>query len=379
MKALSGDRSTLSYPELTQDPRLGTAALQESTWVVPVDDAGTNRPSRRRRCRPLVDRRRRDAAQPTSPSPRAHCKALLQAGFTMGQIARIAGVPEARVRSLPYQRLDSVAPQVAHAVMNVSLIPTDGRDMTPAVGAGRRVRALAALGWPIDEIARRTAASVQVLGKLAADSWTMTTSELWWKIFDVYEELSGTVGPDDQCRSAAIDRGWVTPLAWDDDEIDHPGRCPHLPKDVAGLIDEIAVDRAWSCGAAEPVELTIAEEQAVIARYDAERHRSVSPLSLEDLAMMLGKTFDATNRQLERWRTRQRTAMIAPLTALLQAHATGQDTRDMFADFMQEFAGQFPENPCTTAKLVSVLAAREAAAPQRHTSSTPELLACLAS
>jgi hypothetical protein len=42
----------------------------------------------------------------------------------------------------------------------------------------------------------------------------------------VYDELAMTPGPSTRARDAAARRGWVPPLAWDDDEIDDPQARP---------------------------------------------------------------------------------------------------------------------------------------------------------
>ena len=70
--------------------------------------------------------------------------------------------------------------------------------------------------------------------------------------------------------------------------------------------------------------------------------------------------------------------MLAKLNALLEAHASGQDTSARFAEFMAEYGHFFPERPADTDELVDVLAARAAAARRMARSMSTEQRAELA-
>ncbi len=63
--------------------------------------------------------------------------------------------------------------------------------------------------------------------------------------------------------------------------------------------------------------------------------------------------------------------LLQDLNALLAKHASGQDTTDDFAQFMQEHGEQFPENPADTDELVDQLARQAAAAEQLMRSLSP--------
>ncbi|WP_440899035.1 vWA domain-containing protein [Actinosynnema sp.] len=64
--------------------------------------------------------------------------------------------------------------------------------------------------------------------------------------------------------------------------------------------------------------------------------------------------------------------MLGDLNALLAAHASGQDVRERFAEFMRRHGEFFPENPKDVDELVDVLAARSAAAQRVMNSMTEE-------
>lgn len=96
---------------------------------------------------------------------------------------------------------------------------------TDGTGTGRRLRALAALGWPAYEIAARMGVTHQCIEqwRRGRDRVRCTTHA---RITALYDELSMTVGPSADTRRRALRYGWPPPLAWDDDTIDDPTARP---------------------------------------------------------------------------------------------------------------------------------------------------------
>ncbi len=69
---------------------------------------------------------------------------------------------------------------------------------------------------------------------------------------------------------------------------------------------------------------------------------------------------------------RQRVSdMLKDLNELLEAHNRGEDTSEMFDEFMDAHGDFFPENPRNTEELIDSLAQRAAAAQQFYNSLTP--------
>lgn len=96
--------------------------------------------------------------------------------------------------------------------------------LVPAFGAQRRIRALAAIGWPFAEI------SVQ-LGRKRAHEGIATLLRQDWvqrktaeRVDEVYRRLCMTPGPNPTVAKRARLNGWAPPLAWDD--IDDPDETP---------------------------------------------------------------------------------------------------------------------------------------------------------
>ena len=96
------------------------------------------------------------------------------------------------------------------------------RRLVSPVGAQRRLRALAAIGWSAQRLAAevgRTEGWIKLLRNARSPSITRTT-EL--RIQALYERLGGTPGPSAEARRAAGVRKWAPPLAWYGRDIDDP-------------------------------------------------------------------------------------------------------------------------------------------------------------
>lgn len=91
----------------------------------------------------------------------------------------------------------------------------------PAAGTCRRLQALAALGWPSAAIAARLQVSDAAVIARTTSSRTVDRRTAA-RVRRVYDELSMSVGPSSITRKRALAKGWVPPLAWDDDTIDDP-------------------------------------------------------------------------------------------------------------------------------------------------------------
>jgi hypothetical protein len=105
----------------------------------------------------------------------------------------------------------------------------------PSLITARKLRALAAIGWPSYVLAERMGVSRQLLTRLRlvdrrCKSVFTSTAE---KIDALYLELHMIPGPSPTMRRRAAANGWAPPLAWND--IDDPDETPQLgaPVDVA--------------------------------------------------------------------------------------------------------------------------------------------------
>jgi hypothetical protein len=87
----------------------------------------------------------------------------------------------------------------------------------------RRIRALAAIGWPFSELSRHLGFRGKEYPQqlLRRPRVNVATAR---KVADLYDRLSMTPGPSQEARTRAAAKGWAPPLAWDD--IDDPHETP---------------------------------------------------------------------------------------------------------------------------------------------------------
>lgn len=168
---------------------------------------------------------------PAAPA-RAHLLALREAGVGYSQVAKLAGLSPSTVGRLlwPVDRpVPSVLAWVADAILGVR--PGTARRAEQAridgTGTARRVQALVALGWSfIDQAAAIGWGNANYRRLADADLVRPDTARA---VARLYDRWSMRPAPDSvkslRARRMAARRGWVPPLAWDDDTIDdHRGR-----------------------------------------------------------------------------------------------------------------------------------------------------------
>lgn len=84
----------------------------------------------------------------------------------------------------------------------------------PSRGTQRRLRALALVGWPHEEIGRRMGMSRTAVSKiLSQDVVYLETAE---RFAEFYREHAWISGPSEAVRRLAYRKGWPGPLDWDD-------------------------------------------------------------------------------------------------------------------------------------------------------------------
>jgi transcriptional regulator with XRE-family HTH domain len=157
---------------------------------------------------------------------------------------------------------------------------TRGMESTliPSLGTQRRIRALQAMGWTMNDIASRAGVtSRRVEQWLRHDQIHYTTAE---KVAAVYEALSMTLGPSNMARVRARNRGYLPPLAWDDIDRDpDPKRRRKADAAWQGTIDHAIVERVL-CGEKRPRKLTWAEGAEITRRLVA---RGLSWAQIEEM------------------------------------------------------------------------------------------------
>jgi hypothetical protein len=207
---------------------------------------------------------------------RAHLQKLVDYGMNPMMIARCAGVTAPTVRNTLELRYKRLGFHTAALMMKAHPIPREDMSMVLSIGAVRRMRALQAIGWTgrcLEE------AGGGMLGHLT--SRKVCSYQKWAVIAQLYDQLSMTVGPSQQTRTWARNRGYPNPLEWEGLDIDDPEAQAVL-----------AVELSAEFLAQERAEL----KAAVIEAYEV----GISSAS------EIGQRFGVLERQVHRWTTHLR-------------------------------------------------------------------------
>lgn len=114
----------------------------------------------------------------------------------------------------------------------------NGPTKVSTTGAIRRLRALATMGWSLQDVATEMGVELgsSVGGLSQRETITRTVHD---RIAAAYDRLHTKPGPSPRSRRYAQREGWAPPLAWDDDTIDDPNAKPNLGEAARGLdLDE---------------------------------------------------------------------------------------------------------------------------------------------
>ena len=188
--------------------------------------------------------------------------ALVDAGMPLAQIAaRIYTDPcvVQRLKNHPGGEGLQASRRVVDAILALdpSVVYTaylDAADEAHVDGTGsrRRLRSLVAVGWPQRELAERCDWVYENLNTFINHEDRGLTAAAARRVAAVFTELQlhPEGGPSTKSRRLARAKGWVPPLAWDEDTIDDPHARPaELPDDDREhIVDEILVERcvaAW--------------------------------------------------------------------------------------------------------------------------------------
>lgn len=239
----------------------------------------------------------------------AHIKKFRAAGVSDTEAMTLFGM----ARSSFYRLLrgEDITRDTEQRVLAVPVPPKRQKSSNLAAvdasGTRRRIQALVALGWPQNELARRLSVHCQWLSaallqtRVAAKSADAVRA-LYDQLWDAVPELDGIPAfHAARARETAAQRGWVSPLAWDDDTIDDPTAVPVT--DAAAPPPATGADAAarWLMG--ESVVLDPASRREVIQHLMEWTDQTV-----EQIARRLEMEPDTLSRSWERIKKRARDA-----------------------------------------------------------------------
>lgn len=271
------------------------------------------------RCEPCRAKSRNTAAKNTrlkayGRSPftdaepaRQHIAKLRADGMGLQRIADLSGVartilcgliwgsPSEGVKPTKRLRRDNAA-----RILAVEL-DVDPRTTVDGTGTTRRLQALAAIGWSAPLISDRTGICIDQIRRLTRGQQRpqRSTAEA---IAAAYDEMWKEQPPQAttarrivvrRARNDAERKGWVGPLAWEDDTIDDPDAEPFRPRQLRAKeadparrhVDEVLVQRALS---GVRVEANPREREEIVRRWRDAGRRLVDLERIQEWSIRQG-------------------------------------------------------------------------------------------
>ena len=154
----------------------------------------------------------------------AHIENLIKSGWTLDAIEKASGVDRRGMYRIRRRLQKSVNHDTARRLLALQSGGTPY--LVDAVGARRRVQALAAIGWSLASQAEAVGLSHTAAEEIASGLRTSVMHSTHEAIRTLYQDRSKKAGPSGWVRAFAARRGWHGPLAWDD--IDDPNAQPEI-------------------------------------------------------------------------------------------------------------------------------------------------------
>lgn len=165
--------------------------------------------------------------------------------------------------------------------------------LVPAIGAARRLQALALAGYEAVDVAARMGVHREQIRRWRNPIAPTISRRRHNDIAALARQLDGTVGPSRRARTIAHGEGWQPLAAWDD--IDNPDeqpqtREPHHQRDPRPLIHRVLAGRA-------PIDVLTIPEQARLWRCWADQREADN---LPDGPRSFGRQFNISHHRAAR-------------------------------------------------------------------------------
>ena len=168
---------------------------------------------------------------------REHITRLESVGMSVAMIARAAGITDTQV-SFYKAGQATTRRAYAEAVLSVDGRPSKHQAFVLNVGAVRRLRGLAVMGFTLAEVGDCAGVTYQWVSAIRRAPGPVTW-ESHERVRVAFEAL-GSAGSSAKVRRMALRAGWVHPFGWVD--IDDPFEVAGRVED-SGLPDPVAVER----------------------------------------------------------------------------------------------------------------------------------------
>lgn len=175
------------------------------------------------------------------PAPaRDHIAALRANGITLYRIAELSGVSTFTIASIARNERPTITAQTAMRILSVKPTPTNANPkIVNGTGTARRLQALMTIGWTQKQLANMLNIHESHIPKLVKGNPVRATTAR--RVTELYDHIwSKPPKPRNRhertSKTRTINyakaRGWLPPLAWDEDRIDDPAHKGY-PKEVA--------------------------------------------------------------------------------------------------------------------------------------------------
>lgn len=163
-----------------------------------------------------------------------HLDNLLASGWTQIRLTARTGLSHGFFSHLRHKqtiRADTEAKILAVSTHDAGRLEHGGR-CVPVLGTQRRLRALRAMGYSIERLARESGLNCSNLKHICSGHQPSVFIETAHAVADTFKRLEMTPPPPSRGTSRAVNRarklGWAPPFAWDEDEIDDPAARPRM-------------------------------------------------------------------------------------------------------------------------------------------------------
>lgn len=155
---------------------------------------------------------------------RQHVEALVAAGMSRRTIASAAGYKDGTGLNVILNR-EKIRLTTEKKILAVKThAGRTHKGWVPAIGATRRMQALAWMGWPMKTVVEKIGINPDTASDLRNGKTRNITEALYELVAAFYDEHHMTHGGDRRSHLHAVRKGWQPPLAWDD--IDNPDEEP---------------------------------------------------------------------------------------------------------------------------------------------------------
>lgn len=148
-------------------------------------------------------------------------------GYSPKWIATAAGLTTNYIQNVVSERRHGtnrgIGPAYAARIASTD-ITTGSSGVGPALGARRRLQALAAIGWTVEELGARSGVKFTTISAIQRGATRQITAARHATVTALWDDLSATRGPSKEAARRAAAKGWHAPAAWDD--IDDPHEQP---------------------------------------------------------------------------------------------------------------------------------------------------------